>query len=53
MPGPYPAWDMAPLEQHYAVHRLWEAADQAAFIAEHAPRIRAIATRGELGASAA
>ena len=52
MPGTYPAWDMAPLEQQYTLHRLWEAADRTAFIADHAPGIRAIATRGELGASA-
>jgi D-3-phosphoglycerate dehydrogenase len=52
MIGPYPAWDLEPIEAAYSNHRLWEASDRAAFIAEHAPRIRAIATRGELGASA-
>lgn len=52
MTGPYPEWDMVPLAEQYTVHRLWEAADRNAFIAEHAPNIRAIATRGELGASA-
>ncbi|MFM9924802.1 2-hydroxyacid dehydrogenase [Variovorax sp. H27-G14] len=52
MAGPYPEWDMVPLQAAYTLHRLWEAPDRAAFIAEHAPHIRAIATRGELGASA-
>ena len=53
MIGPYPAWDMEPLERDFRVHRLWEAADRAALIAEIAPRVRAVATRGELGAGAA
>lgn len=51
MPGTYPEWDMAPMRETYTLHRLWEAPDRQAFIAEHAPQIRAIATRGELGAS--
>ena len=50
--GPYPAWDMEPLEHDYAVHRLWEARDRDALITEVAPRIRGVATRGELGANA-
>lgn len=52
MIGPYPAWDMEPLERDYRVHRLWEAGDRDALVALVAPRIRAIATRGELGADA-
>jgi lactate dehydrogenase-like 2-hydroxyacid dehydrogenase len=52
MAGAYPEWDMAPLQAAYTLHRLWEAPDRAAFVAEHAADIRAIATRGELGASA-
>jgi lactate dehydrogenase-like 2-hydroxyacid dehydrogenase len=52
MAGAYPEWDMAPLQAAYTLHRLWEAPDRAAFVAEHAGDIRAIATRGELGASA-
>lgn len=52
MPGPYPEWDMAPMQAAYTLHRLWESTDRAAFIAQHAPGIRAIATRGELGANA-
>ena len=53
MLGPYPEWDMEPLAQSYRIHRLWEAPDREALLAEHAPVIRAVATRGELGASAA
>jgi len=52
MIGPYPEWDMADLEARYEIHKLWDAGDKAAFLAERAPSIRAIATRGELGASA-
>lgn len=52
MPGPYPEWDMAPMQAAYTLHRLWEAPDRQAFVAEHAPDIQAIATRGELGANA-
>lgn len=51
MTGPYPPWDMEPLARDYQLHRLWEAPDRAAFLTEHAPQIRAIATRGELGAN--
>lgn len=50
--GPYPAWDMQPLEAGYSVHKLWEQADPDVYLAEHGANIRAIATRGELGASA-
>ncbi len=52
MTGPYPEWDIVPLEQNYDVHKLWQVDDRAAFVAQHAASIRAIATRGELGASA-
>ena len=52
MIGPYPAWDMEPLEQQYRLHKLWETADRSRFIADHAASIRAVATRGELGANA-
>ena len=52
MPGTYPEWDMAPMQADYTLHRLWEAPDRQAFIAGHAPNIRAIATRGDLGANA-
>ncbi|MCA1494347.1 2-hydroxyacid dehydrogenase [Ensifer sp. NBAIM29] len=52
MMGPYPDWDLVELEDHYVVHKLYEAEDRDAFIDRHADSIRAIATRGELGASA-
>jgi lactate dehydrogenase-like 2-hydroxyacid dehydrogenase len=50
--GAYPDWDMADLEARYTVHKLWEAFDRDALIATHGASIQAIATRGELGASA-
>ncbi|TJZ84390.1 2-hydroxyacid dehydrogenase [Paracoccus hibiscisoli] len=51
--GPYPAWDQEPLEQMFTMHRLFEATDRAAFLAQHGAQVRGIATRGELGADAA
>ena len=51
--GPYPAWDEAPLNDAYRVHRLFEAEDKAAFLAAHGANIRGVATRGELGADRA
>nr|4LSW_A Chain A, D-2-hydroxyacid dehydrogensase protein [Ketogulonicigenium vulgare Y25] len=51
--GPYPAWDQEPLDAAFTVHRLFEADDRAAMLANVGDRIRAIATRGELGASRA
>ncbi|EUB96840.1 Glyoxylate reductase [Rhizobium sp. CF080] len=50
--GPYPEWDLVELEAQYNVLKLYEASDRDAFVSEHAAEIRAIATRGELGASA-
>lgn len=50
--GPYPAWDMAELELRYTLHKLYAAADRANTLAQVGRRIRAIATRGELGATA-
>ncbi len=50
--GAYPEWDMVDLEAKYVVHKLYEAADRDAFVREIGDNIRAIATRGELGASA-
>ena len=52
MMGPYPAWDLEDLESNYKVHKLWEATDRAAFLSEVGGSVRAIATRGEIGASA-
>ncbi len=50
--APYPDWDLVELEARYAVHKIYEAEDRDAFLATHGPNIQAIATRGELGASA-
>ncbi|MFT4067599.1 2-hydroxyacid dehydrogenase [Paraburkholderia sp.] len=51
--GPYPEWDLVELDERYTVHKLYEAQDRDAFLKQHAASIRAIATRGELGASRA
>lgn len=51
--GPYPEWDQVPLDAAFHVHRLFEQTDHAGFIAEVGPRVRGIATRGELGADLA
>ena len=50
--GEYPAWDMAPLEARFVMHALFAAKDRARFLAQVGPQVRAIATRGDLGASA-
>lgn len=52
MMGAYPQWDMDDLEQRYRLFKVWEADDRDALIAAAAGSVRAIATRGELGASA-
>ncbi|NNU80415.1 2-hydroxyacid dehydrogenase [Halovulum dunhuangense] len=51
--GPYPDWDQAPLDAAFTMHRYFEATDRAALLAQVGPQVRAIATRGELGADAA
>ena len=51
--GPYPDWDQTPIDQAFDSRRLFEAADRQAFLADHGSDVRAIATRGELGADAA
>jgi lactate dehydrogenase-like 2-hydroxyacid dehydrogenase len=53
MTGAYPAWDLDDMESRYHVLRLWEAPDPDTFLAEHGSEARAVATRGDLGASAA
>ncbi len=50
--GSYPEWDQTPLDAQFTTHRYFDAADKPAFLAQHSPTIRAIATRGDLGASA-
>jgi lactate dehydrogenase-like 2-hydroxyacid dehydrogenase len=37
---------VGPLEKHFTVHKLWEAPDRDAFLADIAPRVRAIASAG-------
>lgn len=51
--GAYPEWDQGPLEDAFHIHRYFDAADKAALLAEVGPQVRGIATRGDLGASAA
>ena len=51
--GPYPDWDQGPLDLAFDMHRYFEAPDKAAFMAKVGPSIQAIATRGELGVTAA
>jgi lactate dehydrogenase-like 2-hydroxyacid dehydrogenase len=52
MMGAYAAWDMDDLEANYDVLKYWEATDRDAFVRVHGADVRAIATRGDLGASA-
>ena len=47
--GSYPQGDLDALDAAFTVHRYWEAADKPALLASLAPRIEAIATRGDLG----
>jgi lactate dehydrogenase-like 2-hydroxyacid dehydrogenase len=51
--GPYPAWDEELLNEAFVVHRYFAADDKPSFLTEVGPHVRAIATRGELGASRA
>ena len=51
--GPYPEWDQEPIDAAFDTKRLFEADDRDGFLATHGPGVRAIATRGELGADAA
>lgn len=51
--GVLPEWDLAALAQRFTLHLLYEAPDRTTFLAQHGPAIRAIATKGELGADAA
>lgn len=52
MMGAYAAWDMDDLKANYEVLKLWEAKDRDAFVLAQGADVRAIATRGDLGASA-
>ncbi len=51
--GPYPEWDQTPLDESFTMHRYFAANDKQRFLAEVGADIRAIATRGELGANRA
>jgi len=51
--GPYPPWDEEPLNQAFKMHRYFEAEDKMALLQSVGAHIRAIATRGELGANSA
>lgn len=51
--GPYPHWDQDPLDAAFTIHRLDLATDKDAFLRKAGLDVRAIATRGDLGASAA
>jgi lactate dehydrogenase-like 2-hydroxyacid dehydrogenase len=42
----------AKLDKEFACHKLYEATDRGAFVKEHAPRVRALATFGAAGADA-
>src|SRR3712207_5345486 len=53
MLGPYNGPEMDLLAERFALHRLWEAADKDALLARLAPGLRAVATKGELGADGA
>jgi lactate dehydrogenase-like 2-hydroxyacid dehydrogenase len=52
MIGPYPEWEMPVLETAYEIHKPWQVDDKDAYINRHGVGIRAVATRGDLGASA-
>lgn len=49
--GAYPEWDEVPLGAQYDLRRYFEAENKDAFLAGCGAEVRAIATRGELGAS--
>lgn len=51
--GSYPDWDQVPLDAAFTCHRYFAADDKAAFLAGIGPKVRAIATRGDLGATKA
>ena len=53
MVGPMMPHVMEALDSDFNVHRLWEASDKQALLAEIAGQVRAIATSGNLGADAA
>lgn len=50
--GQLPEWDEAPLRDAYEVHRYFDATDKNALLANFGSDIKAIVTRGDLGAHA-
>lgn len=51
--GPYPDWDQEQLDASFDMRKLYAANDRADFLAQAGPNVKAIATRGELGADRA
>ena len=51
--GDFPGWDQAPLDAAFDTHRHFEAVDQAGFLTQFGPEVRAIVTRGDVGVSGA
>ncbi len=50
--GPFYTPSYEAMERDFTVHKLWQAKDRAAFLAQVAPRVRAIQTSGSHGADA-
>ena len=50
--GAYPEWDMGPLQESFDLHQYFAATNTSALMARVGPEVQAIATRGDLGASA-
>jgi lactate dehydrogenase-like 2-hydroxyacid dehydrogenase len=50
--GPYPDWDEAPMQEAFDLAQLYKAEDRAEFLKIQGPKVRAIATAGNIGASA-
>lgn len=51
--GAYAQWDEGLLNDAYVVHRYFETPDKVAFLTQVGPKVRAIATRSDLGANRA
>ena len=49
--GEYPDWDQDPMDAAYDMLPIFSASDKTSYLQEVGPRVRAIATRGDLGAS--
>ncbi len=53
MTGAYPDWDMQALKAEYDIIKFWEASDKDMVLVSRGSDVRAIATRGDLGADRA